>query len=66
MKHCTVSQANNDDHTLYSAPAVEWDNYRIINRLSEYWKNRKEVLHSKNQKRNKRQKQRVDFLEITK
>ena len=22
MKHCTVSQANNDDHTLYSAPAV--------------------------------------------
>ena len=22
MKHCTVSQANNDDHTLYSAPPV--------------------------------------------
>ena len=25
MKHCTVSQANNDDHTLYSAPVVQWD-----------------------------------------
>ena len=32
MKHCTVSQANNDDPTLYSAPAVQLDHelYRWV------------------------------------
>ena len=30
MKHCTVSQANNDDHTLYSAPAVEPEDVKLL------------------------------------
>ena len=30
MKHCTVSQANNDDPTLYSAPAVYFKDQQSV------------------------------------